>query len=70
MDPPRLPAWLGDWQKQRGACKRSEVDRKIGRKIEVAASRIAKMAAREPDRLKRRRFVGAARRFALNWIYA
>jgi hypothetical protein len=70
MDTPRVPAWLVVWKKQHRVCKRSEVDRKIGRKIEVAASRIAKMAAREPDRLKRRRLVGAARRFAFKWIYA
>jgi hypothetical protein len=62
-----MPAWLGA---QGGASGRSELDRKIGRKIVAAASRIAEMAAQEPDRSKRRRLVRAARRFAFNWIFA
>jgi hypothetical protein len=65
----RMFAWFGVWKKQHGGSERSELDRKIGRKIEAAASKIAEMAAQEPDRQKRRRLVRAARRFAFNWIY-
>ncbi len=68
MDTPRMPAWLGVWKEQHGVSKRSELDRKIGRKIDAAASKIAEMAAQEPDRWKRRRLVRAARRFAFNWV--
>jgi hypothetical protein len=66
MDTPRMPAWLEGWKKQNGVPKRTELDRKIGRKIDAAASKIAETAAQEPDRWKRRRFVRAVRRFAFN----
>jgi hypothetical protein len=69
MDTPRMPVWFGVWKKQHGRSRRSELDRKIGRKIEAAASKIAEMAAQEPDRQRRRRLVRAARRFAFNRIY-
>jgi hypothetical protein len=65
----RMFAWFGVWKKQHGGSERSELDRKIGRKIEAAASKIAEMAAQEPDQQRRRRLVRAARRFAFNWIY-
>jgi hypothetical protein len=69
MDTLRMPAWFGVWKKQHARSKRSELDRRIGRKIKAAASKVAEMAAQEPDRQRRRRLVGAARRFAFNWIY-
>lgn len=68
MVTPRMPAWCGIWTKQ--LAKRSELDRKIDRKIEAAASRMAEMFAQEPDPWKRRRFVRAARRFTFNAVYA
>jgi hypothetical protein len=67
MDTLRMPAWFGVWKKPHA--KRSELDRRIGRKIKAAASKVAEMAAQEPDRQRRRRLVGAARRFAFNRIY-
>jgi hypothetical protein len=70
MDALRIPVWYRVWEKQRGRPKRSELDRKIGRKIAAAASRIAELAAQEPDRQRRRRLVRAVRQFAFNWIYA
>jgi hypothetical protein len=66
MDTWRMPAWRGVWKKQHGVSTRSELDRKIDRKIEAAASKIAEMAAQEPDPWKRRRLVRAARRFAFS----
>jgi hypothetical protein len=69
MDTLRMPVWFGVWKKQHGRSKRSELDRKMGRKIAAAVSKIAEMAAQEPDRQKRRRLVRAARQFASNWIY-
>ena len=55
MDTLGMPAWVGAWKKQHGRSKRSELDRRIGRKIEAAASKIAELAAQEPDRQRRRR---------------
>jgi hypothetical protein len=69
MDTPRMLAWLGVWKKLDGVSKPGRLDREIGRKIDAAASKIAEMAAQEPDRWKRRRLVRAARRFAFNWTY-
>jgi hypothetical protein len=63
MDTVKMTAWRRVWKS-----KRSDLDRRIGRKIEAAASRIAEMAAQEPDRWRRRRLVGAARRFAFNSV--
>jgi hypothetical protein len=67
MDTLRMPVWFGVWKRQHGVSKRSDLDRQIGRKIEAAASKIAEMAAQEPDQQRRRRLVRAARRFAFNW---
>jgi hypothetical protein len=69
MDKPRMLAWLGLWKKEHAASKRSELDCAIGRKIGGAASKIAEMAAQEPDQWNRRRLVRAARRFAFNWAF-
>jgi hypothetical protein len=69
MHTPRMPEWLGAWKKRHRVSKRSGLDREIGREIAAAASKIAEMAAQEPDRWKRRRLVRAARRFAFNWTY-
>jgi hypothetical protein len=60
-----MSAWLRAWKKQHGVAKPGRLDREI----EAAASKIAGMAAREPDRWKRRRLVRAARRFAFNWTH-
>jgi len=68
VDTPRMSAWCGIWKKQRA--KRSELDLKIDRKIEAAASKMAEMFALEPNPWKRRRFVRAARRFTFNAVYA
>jgi hypothetical protein len=69
MDTPRMLAWLDPCKNLDGVSKPGRLDREIGRKIDAAASKIAEMAAQEPDRWKRRRLVRAARRFAFNWTY-
>jgi hypothetical protein len=69
MDTPGMTAWRGAWKKRHSVSKRSDLDRRVGRNIEVAALRIAEMAAREPDRWKRRSLEREARRFAFNSVY-
>jgi hypothetical protein len=64
-----MTVWRGVWKKRHSVSKRSDLDRRVGRKIELASLRIAEMAAQEPDRWKRRSLVRAARRFAFNSLY-
>jgi hypothetical protein len=55
----RVPTWRRIWSKYR----RSELDRRIDRKIAAAVARMLETVAQESDPWKRLRLIRVARRF-------